>query len=132
MALIILVGGGRAVRWTEIEARWRAQAEEVIRDMKGWRLQHPKATFKEIETTLDAQLATLRAQMLQDTALTSAATDVTETMQEQRPLCPTCGQHLQAQGQDTRHLTTNHNKTITLTRSYTICPACGAGLFPPR
>ena len=33
----------------DFEARWHEEAEEVISGMKEWRLQHPKATFREIE-----------------------------------------------------------------------------------
>ena len=119
------------MRLAEMEARWRDLTEEVIAGMQQWRLQHPKATFKEIETTLDERLAKVRAQMLEDVALASAVTDVSAVRPEERPSCPVCGQSLEAHGQDTRHLTTNHNQTITLTRSYAVCPACGAGLFPP-
>ncbi len=116
----------------EIEDRWRELAEEVIVGMKEWRIQHRKATFKEIEAALDERLAKIRAQMLQDAAQASPLTDVSTAGPEERPFCPECGQRLEARGQETRDLTTNHNEVITLKRSYTICPACGAGLFPPR
>jgi hypothetical protein len=55
----------------ELEARWQPLSQEVMHAMKEWRRQHPRATFQEIEMALDGQLARLRAQMLQDTALTS-------------------------------------------------------------
>ncbi len=115
----------------ETEARWRELAEEVILGMKEWRLQHPKATFKEIETALDERLARVRARMLEDAALASGARDITSASEE-RPKCPKCGQELEGRGQQTRSLTTNYNQTITLKRSYAACPACEAGLFPPR
>lgn len=116
----------------ETETRWRELAEEVILGMKEWRLQHPKATYKEIETALDERLARVRARMLEDAALASRARDITSASEEERPKCPRCGQALEGRGQETRSLTTNHNQTITLKRSYATCPACGAGLFPPR
>lgn len=116
----------------ETEGRWRELAEEAIIGMKEWRLGHPKATFKEIETALDERLADVRARMLQDAALASDATGVGAAVAEERPKCTECGETLKARGQEARSLTTNHNRTITLRRSYAICQACGAGLFPPR
>ena len=63
--------------WTkETEADWQRLAEEVMTGMKEWRLAHPKATFKEIETALDEKLAKVRARMLQDVALASRAADL--------------------------------------------------------
>ncbi len=116
----------------EQEALWQQLADEVMTGMKEWRLQHPKATLKEIETALDERLARVRARMLQDIALASAATTMTEAREEDRPRCPKCGKMMEGHGQDTRSLTTNYNQTISLKRSYAVCPSCGTGLFPPR
>jgi DNA-directed RNA polymerase subunit RPC12/RpoP len=118
--------------WTgEMEARWRALSEEVFTGMAEWRVQHPRATFSEIEAALDERLATVRARMLQDVALASAATDLsTQTVQE-RPRCPDCGHALEAHGQEERTLRTTYERPVTLRRSYARCPACGVGLFPP-
>jgi predicted RNA-binding Zn-ribbon protein involved in translation (DUF1610 family) len=121
------------VMWSkEIEARWQQEAEEVITGMKEWRLRHPKATLREIEAALDERLAKVRARMLQDAALASAATDVSAEQGQDRPRCPKCGNTMEGRGQDTRSLTTNYNQTIELRRSYAVCPACGTGFFPPR
>ncbi|MGB8648558.1 MAG: hypothetical protein WCF84_25200 [Anaerolineae bacterium] len=116
----------------ELETRWQPSSREVIRAMKEWRRQHPKATFQEIESALDQQLAQLRAEMLRDLALSSPNADLTQTLATERPTCPTCGVPLQAQGQQTRTLWTEHDQAIELRRSYATCPQCGAGLFPPR
>src|SRR5438034_1007763 len=43
---------------------WWPLAQEVLTGMKEWRLQHPTATFSEIEAALDARLGRLRARML--------------------------------------------------------------------
>jgi hypothetical protein len=37
----------------DFDAGWHELAEQVISGMKEWRLQHPKATLREIEQTLD-------------------------------------------------------------------------------
>ncbi len=115
----------------ELEARWQPTSQEVMHAMKEWRRQHPKATFQEIETALDVQLARLRAQMLQDTALTSPSADLPAMTETERPTCPACGVRLEAQGTQTRTLVTEHDQPIELARSYATCPQCGAGLFPP-
>jgi predicted RNA-binding Zn-ribbon protein involved in translation (DUF1610 family) len=116
---------------SEVEQRWREMVEEAITGVKEWRLQHPKATFKEIETALDERLAKVRAQMLQDAAMLSAVADVSGAKDEDRPRCPNCGEVLEARGLESRSLTTNFNQPITLHRSWACCPSCGTGLFPP-
>lgn len=115
----------------DFEAQWHALAEDVISGMAEWRMQHPRATFCEIEQAVDARLAKMRARMLQDAALASAAADITGAAAEVRPVCPECGARLESRGTAVRELTTQHNQTVQLTRSYGVCPQCGAGLFPP-
>ena len=118
----------------EVERRWRELIDEAIGGMDEWRRQHPRATFKEIETALDERLARVRAQMLQDAAMLSPLTDLTQAGSADRPHCPNpgCKQELTAHGLERRLLTTDGDQTITLTRSYASCRSCGTGLFPPR
>jgi YgiT-type zinc finger domain-containing protein len=113
------------------EGQWEALAADVFLGMKAWRQQHPRATFKEIEQALDRQLSALRARLLQDVALASAAATAGAQPPGDRPGCPACGGAVAARGRDTRAVTTTHGQTVTLTRSYLVCPACGTGLFPP-
>lgn len=116
----------------QLDARWHQLSEEVLSGMKEWRLQHPRATFREIEQALDERLARLRARMLQDAALLSRATDVSAVGETERPLCPHCGVRMEPRGQRQRDLTTHFEQTIELKRSYTVCPQCQLGIFPPR
>jgi uncharacterized protein with PIN domain len=111
---------------SDFDAKWNELAEEVITGMKEWRLQHPKATLREIERALDERLAKMRARMLQDAALASAAADIQTATDEERPVCPECGAKLESRGKQDRH-----NQVLQLERSYGVCPACGAGFFPP-
>ncbi len=118
--------------WTkETEARWQQLTEEVITGMKEWRLAHPKATFKEIETALDEKLAKVRARMLQDVALASRATDLRGKSEKERVGCSQCGHPLEHQGEEKRMLTTHYDQSIELNRSYALCPSCGTRVFPP-
>jgi hypothetical protein len=115
----------------ELEQRWQPLSQEVLHAMQEWRRQHRRATFKEIESSLDAQLARLRAQMLEDLALSSPSANLPSLSEAERPRCSACGTLLEAQGSQTRTLLTEHDQTIELSRSYATCPECGAGLFPP-
>ncbi|SRR6266542_1462348 len=119
------------MRTEPFEGQWRELAEGVITGMTEWRQQHPRATLAEIEAALDARLARLRAQMLQDAALASAATQWREAPEGLRPGCPTCQTPLVSRGRGTRHLETQGGVEITLERRYGVCPACQTGLFPP-
>jgi YgiT-type zinc finger domain-containing protein len=115
-----------------LDTGWREVAAEALSGMSEWRQQHPQATLREIEAAVDEHLATLRARMVEDAALASRVTDLRAVPVAERPACPECGTTLVADGSKTRTLTTTRNRRITLRRSHAVCPACGAGLFPPR
>lgn len=109
-----------------MERRWAQLAEAAFTGMAEWRVQHPTATFREIEAAVDERLAVVRARMLQDAALASAATEL------EGSVCPDCGQPLKNGGKRHRSLLTTHHQQVQLERRYGHCPACGTGVFPPR
>ena len=115
----------------DFDAKWNQLAQEVMSGMKEWRLQHPKATLREIEAALDERLGKMRARMLEDAALASAAADLSQAVEAERPTCPECGGVLVGRGHPTRELTTHAEQTLHLKRSYAVCPHCQRGLFPP-
>ena len=120
------------MKWPEeVEVRWQELTEEAMASIKEWRLQHPKASFKEIEAALDERLGKVRARMLQDVAQASAAAEVSVAEGEERPRCPQCGHPMEAHGREERTLTTNYNQPVTLRRGYAQCPVCQTRLFPP-
>ncbi len=104
---------------------WSELAEEAFTGMAEWRVQHPKATFREIEDAVDERLAAVRARMLGDAAMTSGAAELRGSE------CPECGRELRNGGKRSRTLLTNHNKEVVLERRYGICPECGSGRLPP-
>ncbi len=114
------------------EQTWHRLTEEIMSGMREWRAQHPKATLREMEREIDTRWARVRARMLEDMALASAAADWTDAPAGEQPTCPDCGQPLQLRGSDTRTLHTQGGQELQLHRQYGTCPACGAGLFPPR
>jgi predicted RNA-binding Zn-ribbon protein involved in translation (DUF1610 family) len=115
----------------EMDLQWPQLTEEILLGVKEWRLQNPKATLKEIEAALDERWAKARARLIQDLALASGATEVGSAKEGEGTPCPECGHPLGRRGEGTRSLTTYYNQRITLQRCYGVCPACGAGIFPP-
>lgn len=111
--------------------QWTASSLDLIIGMEDWRTQHPIATFTEIEQALDGRLADLRAQMLQDLALQSAAA-TWSAAPAARPTCPACATPLIQRGTRRRRLRTLGGRVVVLHRPYAVCPRCQRGLFPPR
>ena len=114
----------------DFDQDWRGLSEEVITGMKEWRLQHPRATLTEIETALDERLARLRARMLEDAALASAAADWKSATEATPPVCAKCGKALQGRGSHPRQVQTHGGQSLTLQREYGVCPVCKTGFFP--
>jgi YgiT-type zinc finger domain-containing protein len=113
------------------ERRWGALAAEVFVGVKEWRQRHPAATFVEIERALDERWAAVRARLLADLALASAAATLPARPAVSRPVCPTCGGTLARRGKATRRVGVAHGHVVALERAYAVCRACGSGLFPP-
>jgi YgiT-type zinc finger domain-containing protein len=113
------------------ERRWQELVTEVGREMSEWRAAHPHASFAEIEAAVDARMDCLRARVLQDTVRAHPAAPGGDAAPE-RPVCPECGKHLVSRGTQRRTLTVRGDQAVHVERRYAVCPACGAGLFPPR
>lgn len=115
--------------------QWTISSLDVITGMQDWRTQPPRgsptATLTEIEQALDARLAVLRTQMLQDLALESAAATWPATPTPAAE-CPTCHVTLRPRGRQRRRLRIHGGKRLVLHRPYGICPQCHRGFFPPR
>jgi YgiT-type zinc finger domain-containing protein len=112
------------------EEQWRRLSEEVLTGLREWRAAHPRATFAEIEAAVEERLNALRARMLEDVALASAAAELGEAGAAARA-CPECGHALERRGAQTRTVTVQGDQSVRLRRQYAVCPACGTGLFPP-
>jgi hypothetical protein len=114
-----------------LDHAWHTLSADILGGMRDWRVAHPHATLREMETELDVRWARLRARMLEDMALASTAADWAAAPSTAQPICPHCDQPLVARGQHTRHLQTHGGRELALTRSYGVCPSCQEGLFPP-
>ncbi len=107
---------------------WQKVMDEILSGLTEWRQQHPKATFREIEQETMRRIAGLQARLMSDLAQTSEATTWAD---KTTVLCPECGAEMHSDGKRTRHLQGPGGADIPLQRSYAVCPACGAGFFPP-
>ena len=115
---------------SKIDKRWQELFEGAMSEVSGWRREHSRASFTEIEEELDRQLAGVRAQLLQDLVESSPRADLRRRAKEDRSKCPECGEPLLANGQHVREVTTTYEQRVQLTRSYGLCPVCGCGFFP--
>ena len=109
---------------------WQSLFDEATKEMKAWRREHQKATFNDIESTVDEKLARIRAQIMEDLVLDSESREWAGKPAAERPKCPACGTALHSNGEKKRQLTTEHEQTIELRRNQGRCPECGATLFP--
>jgi RNase P subunit RPR2 len=116
----------------DFDEDWEAASKELLTEMKAWRREHLHASWAEMEAELDRRLRKLRGEMLEDMAHASPLADVRVLAQEERPVCPHCGERMGPRGQATRTLKTEGDHAIALTRSYVVCPHCRTGFFPPR
>ena len=110
--------------------KWDELSEEASREVLRWRKKHKRATLTEIEDTVDAELARMRAQMIQDLAMASETVDLRSLAKEERPRCPQCGRPLVANGQQRRELVTDHEEGVELERSKGYCRYCKLSFFP--
>ena len=113
------------------QRQWDALHQQASHAIQQWRKEHKKASLTEIENTVDAELAKMRAQMIEDLALASEVADLNDLPLEGRPQCSECGAPLSANGKQKRQLVTEHEQAVNLTRSQGVCPQCGLSFFPP-
>jgi hypothetical protein len=121
----------RAADLAAVEAAWHAEAGEILTGLKDWRFQHPRASLAQIEAAVDERLAGLRARLVERLALASRAADLSGRPARERARCADCGAELRPRGKKTRAVLTQGGQELRLERDYAVCPACGAGLFPP-
>lgn len=114
------------------EDKWQASFREASDEVSQWRKKHPKATFSEIENSVDGGLAKIRADMIQDLIKESELQDFKTLPEEQRPKCPVCGKTLASNGRQSRELVTSHEQVIEVERSKGYCKTCRVSYFPPR
>ena len=114
------------------QAAWTQLSATVQQELAAWRAAHPRATLTEIEGTVAEATRRLQAQYLHDLVAASPSADLAAVPPEERPGWPGCGGGLAPRGQQERAvLTPGQPEPVRIRRSYAVCPACEAGLFPP-
>jgi transposase-like protein len=93
--------------------------------MRQWRQANPKATLTEIGEAVEAELAQVRKQLVEEMVQEKAAALPEE------PECPQCGRKMVKNGRRRRKLKSKEGQTIQLDRQQWRCLSCGATLFPP-
>jgi hypothetical protein len=113
---------------TRTESADASPVSAGLRDVLGMtqlRKEHPKATWAEIEATVDKRMNQLRAQLIQDVVQMGETGEWRQKPEEERPRCATCGKPLVARGEQTRFLQTTGGEAVKLTRTYGTCPNVG-------
>lgn len=114
-----------------------ADAEMQAR-LQQWRQEHPRASFDEIEDAVQVEVARWQAQLvanvIQGGSLAGPAVGADGDPPDTAPApsCASCGERMQRGGRRRREVLSRMGQPIRLERDYYVCPACGAGLFPPR
>jgi hypothetical protein len=110
--------------------RWQEMMEVASEELAKWRKEHKQARYTEIEQEVDGHLARVRRQILQDMLLASESAEIRNQAKGMRSKCLGCGVELRSEGKRSRRLTTEHEQTVELNRSYGSCPKCGVSYFP--
>ncbi|MFQ5434755.1 MAG: hypothetical protein ACE5FD_07750 [Anaerolineae bacterium] len=111
--------------------KWTDSFREASDEVSQWRKRHPRATFTEIENSVDEELSKIRLCMVQDLAMESEMRDFKQLPPEKRPKCPVCGKTLASNGQQSRDLVTTYEQVVKLERSKGYCKSCRTSFFPP-
>ncbi len=93
------------------------------RALQAWQDTHPDASFAEIESAVEQHLSGVRAQLVGEL--------VDRGMTDEHPTCRGCGTTMAPRSESSRKVVIQGNASVELHRSYVVCPARGAGLFPP-
>ena len=101
------------------------QPDELTQKMSQWQKANPHATLTEMEEAVEAELAKLRKQIVEEMVREK------EAASQEVPDCPHCGQKMVRNGRRQRELKGKEGQTVQLDRQQWRCLLCGATLFPP-
>ena len=110
------------------KAELQKLSDEIVSGLTEWRQQNPQATFGDIERETMKRMGQLQPRMMQELAMESTDKDWEAA---NGPICPECGKEMKKSSEEERQLQAQGGHKVVLRRSYAICPACGAGIFPP-
>lgn len=109
----------------EAHAAFMKRAGDLWDELNSWYQQHSEATFKDIELHLRKLRRSLMGQTI---PLLLAQGDLGATPDP--PPCEKCGTQMEFKGYPEKEVEGLEGEG-RLPRAYYVCPACGAGFFPP-
>ena len=109
------------------EQSWHDKFAELETNIHVWWRQQRQYTLTEIEEAVDAELAQLRQQLVEDLLGEMSCQEPDMS----KPLCPACQEVMKPNGKKKRRLRSKEDQVIELNREQMRCPACGMTLFPP-
>lgn len=121
---------GQGLTMNEENEKWQDLQAKINEAIAAWRREHPEATLTEIEEVVDAKLAGMRRQMVEDLAQGGRTADLKQLPAAERPRCPRCGRVVAANGRGRRKLRTTHGLEIQLERDQAYCTHCEVTFFP--
>jgi uncharacterized UBP type Zn finger protein len=101
------------------------QPDELSRKMSQWQQANPHATLTEMEEAVEAELAKIRKQLVEEMVQEK------EAALQEAPDCAHCGESMVKNGRRQRELKGKEGQTIELDRQQWRCLTCGATLFSP-
>lgn len=102
----------------------KKELDEMLNRLNQWEAANKDADLTQMEETIDAELAGIRQQLLEQLAREG------ETP-EARAVCPNCDQPMMKNGKKKRTLRTKNGDKVTIEREQMRCHECGMTLFPP-
>lgn len=108
-------------------AGWVEATAAAEREVLAWRREHQRPTLTELEELTAGVAQRLQHRLLEELAAGEPSAE------EGRPACPRCRTPMEWRGRKVREVLVAHQpRAVRLERAYAVCPACGAGLSPPR
>ncbi len=104
----------------------KAYFDQWVDEVLAWNADRPQATLSEIEDHVRFKRRELMSQVLHELVLQHGSGYEVAGLE-----CPDCGQAMVYKGQPGVTWETREAPT-RIQRAYYHCPACQAGLFPPR
>jgi YgiT-type zinc finger domain-containing protein len=98
--------------------------DEMLNRLNKWEAENEDATLTQMEEAIDAELAGIRQQWLEQMAREGEN-------REARALCPNCDQPMMKNGRKKRPLCTKNGDKVTIEREQMRCHHCGMTVFPP-
>ena len=102
----------------------KKELDEMLNRLNQWEAANKDANLTQMEEAIDAELAGIRQQLLEQMARE-------EKELEARADCPNCDQPMMKNGKKPRTLRTKNGDKVTIEREQMRCHACGMTLFPP-